>query len=135
MCKLLFDKEVSAAMTVEEFLSKYDPKVQEICFWLRKIVLDLLPECKEIICKPYNISYGTKESRSDKDLIIYIAPLKDSVNLGFYRGVNLQDEKNLLKGTGKYMRHLKIKSINDVEIDEIKKLILEAKMEKRGSIT
>lgn len=44
-------------MTVEKFLSKSDPKVQEISFWLRKITLELLLECNEIVYKPYNVSY------------------------------------------------------------------------------
>lgn len=120
-------------MTVEDFLSNYDPKVQEICLQLRKIAIELLPETEEIIFKPYNFSYGTGDSKSDKDLIIYIAPLKDSVNLGFYRGVNLDDRKKLLKGTGKRLRHLKIKSIENIEIQYIKELILEAKKERFGT--
>lgn len=119
-------------MIVEEFLSKYDPKVQEICFQLREIALELLPETEEIVYRPYNVSYGTGESRADKDLIIYIAPLKDSVNLGFYRGVNLQDKKKLLKGTGKRLRHLKIKSMENIDITDIKQLIMEAKQERLG---
>ena len=89
-------KEERQVITVDEFLSKYDPKVRNICFQLREIALELLPETIEFVYKPYNISYGTGESRADKDLIIYIAPLKDSVNLGFYRGVNLEDKKQLL---------------------------------------
>ena len=80
-----------------------------------------------------NISYGTGQSHTDKDLLIYIAPFKDSVNLGFYRGANLPDGKNLLKGTGKLLRHLKIKSMRDHEPDDIRQLITEAKNERLGT--
>jgi len=118
-------------MTIEEFLIPYDPKVQEICLELRKIVLELLPESHETLYAGWkNFTYGIGESRSDKDLIVYIAPFKDSVNLGFYRGTNLPDKKKLLKGTGKLLKHIKLKTISDYEIDDIKQLITEAKTER-----
>jgi hypothetical protein len=121
-------------MTVEEFISNYDPRVQFIFLELRKITSEALPETEEIFFEGWkNISYGSGESRSDKDLILYIAPFKDSVNLGFFRGAQLPDKKNLLKGTGKLMRHLKIKSMSDYPLKDIKELILEAKEEKLNS--
>ncbi|MCU0436117.1 MAG: DUF1801 domain-containing protein [Bacteroidia bacterium] len=120
-------------MKIENFLSHYDPKVQDICRQLRKVALELLPETEEILFEGWkNISYGTGESRMDKDLIIYIAPFKDSVNLGFFRGANLPDTKRLLKGTGKQLRHLKLKSMTEYEAEDIKQLILEAKTERHG---
>ncbi|HLP55391.1 MAG TPA: DUF1801 domain-containing protein [Fluviicola sp.] len=121
-------------MTIEEFLKSYDPKVQEVCLELRKIALELLPETEEILFEGWkNFTYGTGESRADKDLIIYIAPFKDSVNLGFYRGANLPDKKKLLKGTGKLLKHIKLKTMADYEIDDIKQLITEAKIERIGT--
>jgi hypothetical protein len=117
-------------MSIEDFLKTYDPKVQDICQEIRKLALELLPETEEILFAGWkNISYGTGASRSDKDLIIYIAPFKDSVNLGFFRGVNLTDNKKLLKGTGKLLKHIKFKSMLDFNIDDIKQLITEAKTE------
>jgi len=117
-------------MTIEEFLKSYTPKVQEVSLELRKIALELLPETEEILYEGWkNFTYGTGKSRTDKDLIIYIAPFKDSVNLGFYRGTNLPDKKKLLKGTGKLLRHIKLKTMADYEIEDIKQLITEAKIE------
>jgi hypothetical protein len=121
-------------MTTEEFIKTYNPEVQSICLQLRKIALELLPNSEEILYTGWkNFAYGTGESRSENDLIIYIAPFKDSVNLGFYRGVNLNDPKNLLKGTGKLMRHVKIKSMTDLPIEDLKHLINEAKIEQFGT--
>lgn len=121
-------------MTTEEFIKTYNPEVQSICLQLRKIALELLPNSEEILYTGWkNFAYGTGESRSENDLIIYIAPFKDSVNLGFYRGVNLNDPKNLLKGTGKLMRHVKIKSMTDLPIEDLKHLINEAKIEQFGA--
>ncbi len=121
-------------MNIEEFIKTYNPEVQSICLQLRKIALELLPNSEEILYTGWkNFAYGTGKSRSESDLIIYIAPFKDSVNLGFYRGVNLNDPKNLLKGTGKLMRHVKIKSMTNLPIEDLKHLINEAKIEQLGT--
>ena len=120
-------------MTVEEFLSTYDQKVQDICIALRRIVQEQLPEMEEILFEGWkSIGYGTGESRAAKDLLLYLGPLKDSVNLGFYRGAILPDTKQLLTGTGKLLRHLKIKSLEDFPSEDIKNLIQEAKAERLG---
>jgi len=115
-------------MSIEQFLENYDPKVREVCEQLRTLAKELTPEMEEFLFPGWkNISYG--KSRSDKDLFFYIAPFKDSVNLGFFRGTSLQDKNNLLKGTGKHMRHIKIKSMAEVDLKAISSMILEAQEE------
>lgn len=120
-------------MTVTDFLSPYSPKLQEICYHLIKLVKQVMPETEEIVFAGWkNISYGTGESRGDKDLICYIAPLKDSVNLGFFRGAILKDDKQLLKGTGKLLRHIKIKNLNEINDSDLLEILNAAKAERLG---
>jgi len=38
----------------------------------------------------------------------YIDTYKAHMNIGFFQGAELPDPENLLSGTGKYMRHVKI---------------------------
>jgi hypothetical protein len=38
----------------------------------------------------------------------YVGVFKAHVNVGFFRGASLPDPAGLLRGTGKYMRHVKI---------------------------
>jgi len=45
------------------------------------------------------------------------------VNLGFYKGALLARESDLLEGTGKNMRHVKVRSIEDADRPEIKELL------------
>jgi hypothetical protein len=40
---------------------------------------------------------------------VYVAAFSDHVNIGFFRGVELADPDGLLEGTGKSMRHVKIR--------------------------
>ena len=43
--------------------------------------------------------------------IVYIAPHKNYVRLGFFNGATMPDPNNLLEGTGKKLRHIKIHEI------------------------
>lgn len=45
--------------------------------------------------------------------IVYIAPHNNYVRLGFFNGATMPDPNNLLEGTGKKLRHIKIYQIDD----------------------
>ncbi|MBM4427570.1 MAG: DUF1801 domain-containing protein [Chloroflexi bacterium] len=65
---------------------------------------------------------------------VYIMPLKDSVNLGFFHGANLNDPKGLLEGTGAKMRHVKIRLLTDIKNAEITALIRAAIRERKTAL-
>jgi hypothetical protein len=60
----------------------------------------------------------------------HIAIQPEYVNLGFNFGAELPDPENLLEGTGKVFRHVKILSEDDGKRPALKRLI-EAAVEKR----
>ncbi len=45
----------------------------------------------------------------------YVKAFSKAVNLGFWRGVDLDDPGGLLEGTGDRMRHVRISSPHDVD--------------------
>ena len=45
--------------------------------------------------------------------VCYIAPHNNYVRLGFFNGATMPDPDNLLEGTGKKLRHIKIHEITD----------------------
>jgi len=51
---------------------------------------------------------------------------KQHVTFAFMRGAALPDPEKLLEGTGKGVRHLKLRSIADVRKPGVKKLVLQA---------
>lgn len=57
---------------------------------------------------------------------IYTLPTVNYINLGFFNATLLNDENNLLEGTGKKMRHIKFRSIKDIRKAEIKNLVKQA---------
>ena len=97
-----------------DLLRKYDRGVQELTLAMREVVLEELAPCFETILEVYMISlaYASTE-KVMKDGICYIGVLKDRVNLGFHHGARLRDPYGLLEGTGKQMRHIKIRNMTD----------------------
>jgi len=53
----------------------------------------------------------------------YVLPYKKWVNLGFYQGVELADPEGLLEGTGARMRHVKVRSPDDVARSAVRTLV------------
>lgn len=113
------------SQTVEQFLSTYPPDVQQLALKTRELVKEIVPDAQERVYEAYKtIGYGSG-TKMDA-MFCYIAPLKDRINLGFYRGVVLKDEDKLLEGTGKLLRHVKVRSMADVEKPALRQLIVEA---------
>ncbi len=59
-------------------------------------------------------------------MICTIIPSKRGVKLGFYKGVDLPDPDNLLKGTGKISRYIEIRSDNQINVIALKQLLEKA---------
>jgi hypothetical protein len=53
----------------------------------------------------------------------YVNAFKAHVNVGFFRGAELGDPAGLLEGTGKFMRHVKLKPERNVDARALRKLI------------
>ena len=61
-----------------------------------------------------------------KDSICYIGVMKNHINLGFLRGTELSDPQRILEGTGKQMRHIKIRNMSDLFRPAIRTYLQEA---------
>jgi hypothetical protein len=113
------------SQTVEQFLSTYPPEVQQLAQRTRELVKAIVPDVQERVYEAYKtIGYGSG-TKMDA-MFCYIAPLKDRINLGFYRGVVLPDADGLLEGTGKLLRHVKVRSMAEVEKPALRQLISDA---------
>ena len=99
-----------------KFLRPYDPQVQELALKLRALVLEEMAPCYENIYDAYSavaIGYGTSDKL--RDGIFHIAVYSKHVNLGFNKGATLPDPKRILQGNGNQIRHITIKSVEDIK--------------------
>ncbi len=115
-----------------DFMAQYTPEVQELIFKVRAMLERELPDAREFVDIPSRIiAYGY--SPKYKDLVCAIAPYASYINLIFSTGTRLSDPLKILAGTGKRARHVKIQSMNDVEMSGIADLVHEADLLTRGS--
>jgi len=109
-----------------DLLKPYDRGVQELTLALRDLVLEELAPCCEYIVEVYIVSILYGPTHRMKDGICYIGVIQDHVNLGFIRGSELADPQRILEGTGKQMRHIKIRHMSDLERPAIRAYLQEA---------
>ncbi len=109
--------------TVEELYPDDSPELQAIVKELRDLARKTMPEADEIFYHSA-LCYGPTGSGFDR--IVYIMTHHDHVNLGFFFGTHLNDPHHLLEGTGKRMRHVKIRSIEEARNAALKLLLQEA---------
>ena len=53
----------------------------------------------------------------------YVNAFRDHVNVGFFRGAEIADPKGVLEGTGKVMRHVKLRPGHDFDATALTKLV------------
>lgn len=53
----------------------------------------------------------------------YVNAFKAHVNVGFFRGAEIADPRGLLQGTGRYMRHVKLRPAQGVDASALMGLI------------
>lgn len=111
-----------------KFLKPYDREIQDLALKLRALVLEEMAPCYENIYDAYSavaIGYGTSERLSDG--IFHIAVYSKHVNLGFNDGATLDDPKGILQGAGNRIRHIAIKTSEDIKRPEIRSYIRRAR--------
>ncbi len=64
----------------------------------------------------------------------YVNAFTSHVNVGFFRGAELADPAGLLEGTGKYMRHVKVRPAGELEAEALMGLIETAYTDMRGRL-
>ena len=109
-----------------ELLDGYDRGTQELTLALRQLVIEELAPCYEYILEVYIIALSYGSTERVKDTICYIGVQKNYVNLGFHRGAQLSDPQRILEGTGKQMRHIKIRNMTDLLRPAVRDYLQEA---------
>jgi hypothetical protein len=94
---------------------------------LRELLLDEMGPCYENIYDAYSaVAIGYGNSDRLRDGIFHIAVYSRHVNLGFNDGASLADPKGILQGAGKQIRHLTIKTAEDLDRPELRAYIRQA---------
>lgn len=127
-------KTIETHGTFEQAIAGAHEPVQRIAQALRNLIVELDPDVVEVPWpKQGIIGYGVGPKKMSEHYC-YIAVQAEYANLGFYYGADLPDPQDLLEGTGVKLRHIKIRSLDDVARPEVRQMILQAQGERQKAL-
>jgi hypothetical protein len=114
---------------LREVLRRHEPHIYDLLVEARTIVLDEIGPCYELIVPIKTLValiYSSTE-KPMKDQICSLIVYRQHVNLMFTRGVDMDDPCGLLEGSGKAIRHVKLRTPNDAGRPGVRPLLAQAK--------
>jgi hypothetical protein len=106
----------------EDLFATAGRTAKQIGIALRKLIMEVLPDSEERVHLAWKIALY-----NDPNEVCGIQPVSKHCNLYFSNGAQMSDPDGLLEGTGKSIRHVKVRSAKDMPVEQLKNLIVEAK--------
>lgn len=97
---------------------------------LRTVVKGVLPEVSERVHMGWSVIHYQAGAKM-RDMLVALSPQRAYVNLEFRDGVELPDPAHRLEGTGKRLRHVRIRTAEDARHPDVR-VLLEAQARHRG---
>jgi len=101
---------------VNDYIKKAPAEQSETLEKLRNLILETVPESEELF------KWGQPVYATQKNFA-YLKSTKKHVNLGFFNFEKINDTQNLLEGTGKSMRHIKISNLENFDLNILKEMV------------
>ena len=113
------------------YVREESPELRKVVRGLRSFVKKCVPDANETVN-----AWGIPTFER-KDPFCFFMVGKNHVTFGLHSGTSLDDPKGLLEGTGKNIRHVKLRTLADVKRSGLKNLVraaarLEGKAPMRG---
>ncbi|MCW3102728.1 MAG: hypothetical protein JWO09_1168 [Bacteroidetes bacterium] len=107
---------------IQRFLAALPDHKRELAMQVRDLMLAASPAITE------GIKWRQLTFISGKTNIAFVYTYAgvDYINLGFMQATALSDPKKLFEGTGKGMRHIKIRTAKDIPAAQVRKWVKEA---------
>jgi Domain of unknown function (DU1801) len=104
-------------------LQPYAEVIQKLALAARKLILEEAPEASEFVYEVYTIADHFAFTERPSDAFVFTTTHANWVNLGFNFGSRLSDPAGLLRGDGKWIRHVRIAQAKDLENPGVRELI------------
>jgi hypothetical protein len=105
--------------TVDEYIAAFDDWRTDAMKRLREVVKEGAPHS----------AVGIKWAQPVWEWngpMIWMKAYPKHVDIGFWRGTEMDDPKKVLTGDGERMRHIKITSVEDIPADALRELVKQA---------
>ena len=104
-------------------LRPYGDVIQKLALAARKLILEEAPEAGEFVYEVYTIADHFSFTGRPGDAFVFTTTHANWVNLGFNFGSVLSDPQGLLRGEGKFIRHVRIAQTADLEVPGVRQLV------------
>ena len=108
---------------IDEFFATGDDTVAAVARAARWLALAVCPDAIETLDRGDRIVAYATGPRAMKDLWAGVAPHRAHVNLQLANGALVDDPAGVVEGTGKRIRHVKLRSLADVARPEVRDVL------------
>ena len=123
-----FPGSVKRAPAIEEWMHQHSSALGAIAQRWFEVMRDCGDDVRELLHD------GHPTACVGDAAFAYVNAFKAHVNVGFFRGAEIADPEALLEGTGKFMRHVKLRPERDVDATTLMKLIETAYTDMRSRL-
>ncbi|MEX2152248.1 MAG: DUF1801 domain-containing protein [Gemmatimonadaceae bacterium] len=102
-------QRMKAYPSFDAYVADQKPRNRRIIHALRKFVRRKEPRLTE------TVKWGNGCWVGASGLVAYVYSAPEYVQLGFFRGATLKDPRGLLEGAGKYVRHIKVHGVSEID--------------------
>lgn len=120
--------------TFSDFLALASPELRSICEALRNRIAALDADFVGVAWPRQKIASFGVGPRKMTEHYVYIGLQKSQVNLGFHRGASLHDPRGILEGTGKQLRHVRIRNVRACNNAHVIDLLRQAIADRRANV-
>ena len=113
-------RKMKAYASFDLYLADQPPKNQKIIRALRSFVKRTLPKLEE------SVKWGNGCWLKGNAPVAYVYSDTGYVQFGFFHGSSLKDPKRLLEGSGKYVRHTKVRHASGIDEKALAALLRQA---------
>lgn len=114
----------SAEARLDAFIDRYSAEVAALAKGAVARLAELMPGATRLVYDNYNaLAVGFSPDGRPSNIVVSVTLYPRWVSLFFTRGAELSDPAKLLKGGGKQMRHLVLRSAADLDHPEVLSLI------------
>jgi hypothetical protein len=99
------------------YVKDENPELGKVARALRSFVKGIVPRVKETVN-----AWGIPTFEAPDPFCFYMVG-KNHVTFGFHFGTSLADPENLLEGTGKSIRHVKLSKLEDLKQKGLRQLV------------
>ena len=103
-------------------LEKMTPLARDLVQQLRPLIKEVIPQAGEKVHLGWEVIVFSTDGRMSS-MVAALAPRPTYVNVQFAAGSSLPDPNHRLEGTGRRMRHVKVRSADDVRSPDLRALL------------